>query len=69
MVSRAGSTIEGRVSASLQLSLTIEIEKTWYIWEMKDAYVALELTGNVDITVQLRISAGLRLVTFVKFIP
>ena len=62
LVSERGSAVEGQVSTSLRLTVSIEIEKKWYSWEVIDSYVGLELEGRIDFTVDLRIVGGLRFV-------
>ena len=61
MISRAGATVEGFASASLRLRVSIGIEKALSFWKVKDAYVGLEVTGNLNVNVKMSVVAGLRL--------
>lgn len=64
MISKGGSKVEGFFRASLRLTVSVGVEKEWYSWKITDAYVGLDLHGKIDFTVELRVSAGLRLVTW-----
>ena len=66
LVSDRGAAVDCQVSASLRLTVSIEIEKKWYSWEVIDSYVGLELEGRIDFTVDLRIVAGLRFVAMLR---
>lgn len=68
LVSRAGSSIEARLAISLRLTAFVEIEKKWYIWEIKDASVGLKLQGSVSATLDLKVGGELRLVIHNKIL-
>lgn len=46
----------------------MEIEKKWYIWEIKDASVGLKLQGSVSATLDLKVGGELRLVIHNKIL-
>lgn len=62
MISKAGSTVKGRISASLKVKVSIGIEKTFLSLKVKDAYVGLDVTGRINAEVEISVVAGLRLV-------
>ena len=62
MISKASSTVKGRILASLKETFSIGIEKTFPFWKVKDAYVGLEVTGRIHAAVEISVAAGLRLV-------
>ena len=62
MISKAGSTVKGRIIASLKKTVSICIEKKFLSWKVKDAYIGLDVTGRIDAEVEINVVAGLRLV-------
>ena len=62
MISKAGSTVKGRIIASLKETVSIGIEKKFLSWKVKDAYIGLDVTGRIDAEVEINVVAGLRLV-------
>ena len=62
MISKAGSTVKGRISSSLKVKVSIGIEKTFLSLKVKDAYVGLDVTGRINAEVEISVVAGLRLV-------
>ena len=62
MISKAGSTVKGSISASLKGTVSIGIEKSFLFWKVKDAYVGLGVTGRINAEIEINVVAGLRLV-------
>ena len=62
MISKAGSSVRGHIFASLKVTVSIVIEKTFLSWKVKDAYVGLDVTGGINAQVEINVVAGLRLV-------
>ena len=62
MISKAGSTVKGRIFASLRVTVSIGIEKTFLSLKVKDAYVGLDVTGKINAEVEINVVAELRLV-------
>ena len=62
MISKAGSTVKGQIFTSLKETVSIGIEKKFFSWKIKDAYVGLDVTGSINAKVEVNVLAGLRLV-------
>lgn len=63
IISRAGATVEARLTASIKLTAFVSIEKS-FRGTLKEAIIGLKLEGNVDSTLEIKINKKLRFDVF-----